>query len=87
LRSSVDFAGSGGDVVLLRRTAHTLKSNAAMVGATALSNRLGTLEAAARSGQIDAALAAAVAAAADDYTQLIGVVKSLRGRYGEQGRA
>ena len=46
-----------GDAALVRRAAHTLKSSAANLGATALSKLCGTLEAQALAGELDAVAA------------------------------
>ena len=51
LAQLTDAAGSG-DTDLLRRTAHTLKSNAASFGATELADLCGTLETQARDGSV-----------------------------------
>jgi CheY-like chemotaxis protein len=60
-------AAEAGDIDLLRRTAHTLKSNAAAFGATGLADLCGELERQARdTAVIDAAAQVAAIAAAFD---------------------
>jgi HPt (histidine-containing phosphotransfer) domain-containing protein len=49
-----DAVGTG-DIDVLRRSAHTLKSNAASFGATDLAELCGKLEAQVRAGSIDGA--------------------------------
>jgi CheY-like chemotaxis protein len=61
----------------LRRFAHSLKANAKSVGANALARRLEELEILSGSGQLDGA-ARAVEAAANDYRQLIEVMRRVR---------
>ena len=64
LAQLTDAAGTG-DTDLLRRSAHTLKSNAASFGATELADICGTLETQARNDAItgvDAQIAAIAAA-------------------------
>jgi CheY-like chemotaxis protein len=66
LAQLADAAGNG-DTDVLRRTAHTLKSNAASFGATDLADLCGTLEAQARNGAVTGvdAQVAAIATAFD----------------------
>ena len=66
---------------MLKRTAHTMKSNAAMLGASALSDRLDTLEKIAKAGLLDSEVAIEIEAIAHDYAQLIGQAAALRSRY------
>jgi len=69
-----------GDPLRLRRTAHTLKANAAMAGAEDLSNRLARLEAKAKSGALQGTSGEAEVLAAS-YAVLIDQLKRLRARY------
>ncbi len=68
------------DAKLLRRTAHTLKSNTAMVGALALSEQCADLEARTKNG-IDANMQADVARLLEGYGALVETLKGLRPRY------
>jgi signal transduction histidine kinase/CheY-like chemotaxis protein/HPt (histidine-containing phosphotransfer) domain-containing protein len=74
-------SASNGDAIVLKRTAHTMKSNAAMLGASALSDRLDTLEKIAKAGLLDSEVAIEIEAIAHDYAQLIGQAGALRSRY------
>ncbi len=77
LRDSV----SNGDAIVLKRTAHTMKSNAAMLGAHALSDRLDALEAVAKAGVLDDTVAIEVEAVARHYAQVVEQASALRSRY------
>ncbi|MEO6689345.1 MAG: response regulator [Dokdonella sp.] len=70
-----------GDAPLLRRTAHTMKSNAAMIGAAALSDRLDALEQVAKTGFIASDTAIEVEAIAHHYNRVMEHVGALRSRY------
>jgi signal transduction histidine kinase/CheY-like chemotaxis protein len=77
-------SATNGDTVLLKRTAHTMKSNTAMVGAPALSERLHALEARAKTGSIADQDHIEIEAVARDYAQLIERLRMLRSRYVEE---
>ena len=72
---------ANGDAVLLKRTAHTMKSNAAMLGAETLSDRLDALEKIAKKGVFDDRIASEVDALANDYERLVERARALRSRY------
>ena len=68
------------DATLLRRTAHTLKSNTAMVGALTLSDRCNALEMQAKKGDASQ-LEGEATVLAQDYGQLIDTLRGLLPRY------
>ena len=63
-------SAAGGDANTLRRVAHTLKANAALAGAMALSDEAAALEAAAKQGS-DPRLAVRAERIATAYSDLI----------------
>jgi signal transduction histidine kinase/DNA-binding response OmpR family regulator/HPt (histidine-containing phosphotransfer) domain-containing protein len=72
-----------GDVIRLRRAAHTLKSNSADFGATALHGQARALEEGAREGSIDADAAGLVAAAETAFAEVVPELEAIRdGRAG-----
>ena len=75
-----------GDAPTLRRLAHTLKSNASMVGASDLADRFADLEQRAKS-EGGNALQAGATALADVYASLIETLAAVRPRYETQAEA
>ena len=80
VESTLQRAVDSADATLLRRTAHSLKANTAMVGAIALSDRCDVLEQRAKRGST-AGCEADAAALARDYRLLIDTLKPLKARY------
>ena len=73
-------AVAAGDFVLLQRTLHTLKSNAAMVGSEVLSQRLADAEHRVKARQLDG-IAEEVESLSAEYAALLDQMKALRPRY------
>ena len=78
--TSLSASADAGDAVALKRIAHSLKSNCAMVGARALSDRFDALEAQAKTGRLDGA-GTEVAALRSSYEALIAQLRALHVRY------
>lgn len=84
LAGMAEAAGSG-DLPALERAAHTLKSNAAGFGATALSDLCREIETRARAGKVEGA-DALPRAATDEWERARTAVQRLLGDLGDQSR-
>jgi HPt (histidine-containing phosphotransfer) domain-containing protein len=73
-------SAENGDATGLRRSAHSLKSNTAMVGAAWLSDQFETIEVRAKSGAVDG-LAPQVVMLAAAYRRLVGHLRELHAHY------